>query len=541
MKNITTEMETATISYIVASSLSGYGSQKAKECEHKLINAINENKDQRLSVFSMLMEHSSCDNFLESNIDLFEDEVLEESYTDQQLVDYAKQIDDNNADVAQRWLDKHGSLAGAHRNYFSRLIKAAELKAKETHTDEELVEYGISIHDEEAYPAQRFLSKHGQLNPVYRRHFSELIKNQQMKEANLEETDDATIDAEEDRYSAANRAFYLDIENLGDKYNIEINWEPGNKQLTVDTLQKLADAEVFYDDNLNSYHKDELSVQMKQAGISNIATPVKENKIEEDKMENLSKWMKIVAEAEQLSEYASDDKEVDCVTVFDDSCYEKPHDDDEHISDKDYGEVKDDDEYISDEDYPVVKEAAIGDVIRTKKAAMVGVVEKIEFHEPFGEDAVYFRAADGVLRRTPVSNTSVESFSQDHMKMPDGYEESCTTAAGIASIATPIKEDDLEVDDDDEVDMEADEVEKTLPQASASGGEEDVSSLIADIEAAQDSGNSQAGVMYRIDSLYNMPADRVKRIHAKVMGEVTESNLNEGVDPYIARLHKLLG
>lgn len=80
-------------------------------------------------------------------------------------------------------------------------------------------------------------------------------------------------------------------------------------------------------------------------------------------------------------------------------------------------------------------------------------------------------------------------------------------------------------------DVESDDVDTNdLGDASMSDGEEDVSDLIAQIDMAQAGGMSMSNVMFPIGKLYTMPAERVKRIYNKVMGEGLEEDYNMEIE-----------
>jgi hypothetical protein len=46
-----------------------------------------------------------------------------------------------------------------------------------------------------------------------------------------------------------------------------------------------------------------------------------------------------------------------------------------------------------------------------------GIVESVELYRPFGEQAVYFKTADGNLLRTPLSNVVKIPQGEQHGKL----------------------------------------------------------------------------------------------------------------------------
>lgn len=58
-----------------------------------------------------------------------------------------------------------------------------------------------------------------------------------------------------------------------------------------------------------------------------------------------------------------------------------------------------------------------GDHIRTRGMTHRGIVESVELYRPFGEQAVYFKTADGNLLRTPLSNVVKIPQGEQHGKL----------------------------------------------------------------------------------------------------------------------------
>ena len=132
-----------------------------------------------------------------------------------------------------------------------------------------------------------------------------------------------------------------------------------------------------------------------------------------------------------------------------------------------------------------------------------------------------------IKRWLEIINREIDNHEQRELSRMNQF----TNDEGHLSPLSRISESEFDAGLDDEPETPVrTPYDKELGEPEIADAEEDVSELIHQIEFTQNAGLSMAAVEYPIERLYSLPADRVKSIYNKVMGEVVEEYLPENTD-----------